>query len=1015
MNKKLELSLRSTVEVSERIVADAVMLNMAIIAAFVGRLLALLYLAGQSLVPSSSLSAMLDESVSDYLHSAGLLTLICLSLFWFFGFYTHGRAYRGRYKALIVFQAVTLSYLLFGFLTLFVPFLSPFPRSVLLSAWILTVVALEAARLWSYVWKQKVRAESRLHAAPCGAIRNILVIGGAGYIGSILVRKLLQRGYSVTVLDALIYGDESIRELYGHPHLEFVKGDFRDITKVVSTMRGIDAVVHLGALVGDPACAINEKLTIEINFAATRMIAEVAKGFGVQRFLFSSTCSVYGASDGLSREESELNPVSLYARTKISSEQALLSLAGRRFAPTIVRFATIFGWSPRPRFDLVVNLLTARAMADKTISIMGGQQWRPFLHVADAAEAMVRCLEAPVGLVKGEIFNVGSDRENYQIAQIGELIKRAVPEVAIVTNGEDPDQRNYRVSFQKFSNRVGFTPSKTVAEGIEEMKGHIEKGEVSDYRDTKYSNYKTLAEEGIAVPIQRDDPASPLCLVGNSQRTPSSDQSPAPGSRPSGGRPYPIIKRALDILAAGVGLVLLSPLGFLIGLFIKLTDRGPIFFGQTRIGQFGQPFRIWKFRSMVINAETMGGPVTGQDDPRITWLGRLLRQTKLDEIPQLWNVLVGDMSLVGPRPEVPRYVDLYTPEQGDILQYKPGITDLASLLFRNEEELLRGAEDLEGFYLRYCLPKKIELNRQHAEHATLLQDLWIIFQTVCPYWLRVLMIYLISFTFSFWVVYQLKSDFRVTRQDYEQFKHFLPLMVLPQLICLVWRGQLRGLLSYFSIPEMRPTFVALGVALVVQVGLGYSIYGRLAPPPSIMLMDFIVSFLMVCGVRMTLRLLRERASRARPDSQAPARRVALVGTGELATNLVLDFARSEKPARRVVAFFDDNPRNWRKRPHNIPVIGMPECLLNREWQQQIDEVIVALPEENAPRIQEIGEMLKGLRPKVTIASGWPVVSAFPERGNGSNRGNGLGKCPLGVIGAGYAGAALANKLAPKPA
>lgn len=436
---------------------------------------------------------------------------------------------------------------------------------------------------------------------------------------------------------------------------------------------------------------------------------------------------------------------------------------------------------------------------------------------------------------------------------------------------------------------------------------------------------------------------------------------------------YPFTKRLFDILCASLGLLVLAPLGLLIGLLVKLADRGPIFYGQIRIGQFGKPFRIWKFRSMVVNAEQIGAPLTSEDDPRITWLGRLLRKTKLDELPQLLNVLVGDMSLVGPRPELPRYVDLYTPEQREILKHKPGVTDVASLLFRNEEELLRGAGDLEGFYLRYCLPKKIELNRQYAGRATLLQDLWIIFQTLFPYWLGVLAIYFISLTFSFWLSYQLKSDFRAARQNGEEFRHFLPLIVFPQLILLVWRGQLRGLLSYFSIPEMRKTFIALAAALVLQAGLCYPLQRRLVPTPSILLMDFILSFFTLCCVRMAFRLLREQFSRTRPAFQVPPRRVALIGTGELATNLLLDFARSETPARRVVAFFDDNPHTWHKRPHDIPVIGMPECLLNREWLEQIDEVVVTLPEEDSARIQEISEMLKGLPLKVTIASGWPVL------------------------------------------
>lgn len=439
---------------------------------------------------------------------------------------------------------------------------------------------------------------------------------------------------------------------------------------------------------------------------------------------------------------------------------------------------------------------------------------------------------------------------------------------------------------------------------------------------------------------------------------------------------FPNTKRLFDILFASLGIVVLAPVGLLLGLLVKLADRGRIFYGQSRVGQFGKPFRIWKFRSMVVNAEQIGGSLTSKDDPRITRLGRLLRKTKLDELPQLWNVLVGEMSFVGPRPEVSRYVELYTPEQREVLNYKPGITDVASLLFRNEEELLRGAENLEGFYLRYCLPKKIALNRQYARQATLLQDIWIIFQTLVPYWLGALVIYFISLSFSFWLCYQLKSDFRPSRQDYAEFKYLLPLIVLPQLVFLVWRGQLRGLLSYFSIPELRKTITALATALVVQIGLCYWLQGWLVPSPSILLMDFILSFFTLCGVRMASRVVREQHSRARRSYQVPPRRVALIGTGELATNLLLDFARSEPPARRVVAFFDDDPHTWHKRPHDIPVVGMPECLLHRDWFEQIDEVIVTLPEEDSKRVQEIREMLKGLPLKVTVASGWPVLKAW---------------------------------------
>ena len=432
-------------------------------------------------------------------------------------------------------------------------------------------------------------------------------------------------------------------------------------------------------------------------------------------------------------------------------------------------------------------------------------------------------------------------------------------------------------------------------------------------------------------------------------------------------------KRIFDLIAATIGCVVLLPIGCLIAVAVKLSDWGPIFYRQMRIGQFGKPFQIWKVRSMVVNAEKIGVAVTQAADPRITPLGRFLRRSKLDELPQLWNVLKGEMTFVGPRPEVPHYIDLYTAEQREILKHKPGITDVATLLFRNEELLLNGTEDVEAFYARYCLPKKIQLNLEYAQKATLAQDIWIILQTLFPYWLAVLAVYVMALIFSFWLAYQLHSDFQPPPGDDAQFKRFLPLILLPQLLFLVWRGQLRSLLSYFSIPEMRRTLLALAAALVLQIGLCLPFSRETAPLKSILLMDFLLSFFVICAVRMAFRMQREGFSRARGQDLGPARRVAIIGTGELATNLVLDFKRSENPAREVIAFFDDDPRRWNKRPHNIPVIGMPECLLTKEWRSRIDEVIVTIPEQNAARIKELEAMLAGLPIKVTLASGWPTL------------------------------------------
>lgn len=194
-------------------------------------------------------------------------------------------------------------------------------------------------------------------------------------------------------------------------------------------------------------------------------------------------------------------------------------------------------------------------------------------------------------------------------------------------------------------------------------------------------------------------------------------------------------KRIFDFCCASAGLLMLSPLFAVLAAAIALSDRGPVIFRQQRVGQHARLFWILKFRTMVVNADKLGLSVTRDGDPRITRLGRLLRKTKLDELPQLWNVVRGDMSLVGPRPEVPRFVALYTETQREILRLKPGITDLATLEFSHEEDLLRSASDVERYYIDHCLPRKLELNRLYARDATLWSDTVLIVKTLF-FWRR---------------------------------------------------------------------------------------------------------------------------------------------------------------------------------------------------------------------------------------------------------------------------------------
>jgi len=479
-----------------RLVADALLINLSILASLSSRLF--YYLAYELPKGGYDFQRTLWLYINSYISSSWILTLICLVVFSLSGFYTYGRFYRGRYKVLVVIQAVGAAYLIFGSLVYFAGTTLKFPRGALLLSWALSTALLVAARIWSTVWKNALRKERARDDKPeARKINTVLVIGGAGYIGSALVPKLLERGYQVILLDLLLYGTEPIQEYLAHPHLQVIQADFRQIDKVVEVMREVDAVIHLGAIVGDPACALDEDLTIDINVMATRMIAEVAKGSGVGRFIFASTCSVYGASEEKLDERSTLNPVSLYARSKIASEKVLLKMADDHFAPVILRFGTIYGLSGRTRFDLVVNLLTAKAVADGQITLFGGEQWRPFLHVDDAALSLLEVLEAHLPLVRNQIINVGSNEQNYTIRQIGEMIHHFVPDAEIVEITSENDRRNYWVDFSKIQKTLGFIPHWTVEKGIQQVIEAMHSGKVGDYKDARYSNVKFLTEEGI--------------------------------------------------------------------------------------------------------------------------------------------------------------------------------------------------------------------------------------------------------------------------------------------------------------------------------------------------------------------------------------------------------------------------------------------------------------------------------------------------------------------------------------
>jgi nucleoside-diphosphate-sugar epimerase len=452
------MSKKITSAVVYRLIADVFMVNVCFSVAYFLRLLITL-VKTPALV--NSFSEVLNYAKADILVFVAL-SIISAIVFSLSGFYSRNRVYRSRFKALVVLQAVALSYLILGFGLYLLGHSIASSRSVLLIAWGLTSGVMLFSRLWSVIWrKMTLEAAYNNTIKPQVNKKNILIIGGAGYIGSALLPKLLDSGYKVRLLDLFVYGVEPIKDYLDNPNLQIIKADFRQIDKVVEAVRGVSSVVHLGAIVGDPACALDEDLTTEVNLMATKMIAEICKGYGVERFVFASTCSVYGASTEVLSERSKLNPVSLYATSKIACERVLTDMADESFAPVILRFSTIYGFSGRTRFDLVVNLLTAKAHFDGKITLFGGDQWRPFLHVDDAAESVMSVVKAPGRSIYNQVFNVGHNDHNYTLGQVGEIISKIVPNSKVIEMGQDGDRRDYRVDFTKINKILHFQPNWT--------------------------------------------------------------------------------------------------------------------------------------------------------------------------------------------------------------------------------------------------------------------------------------------------------------------------------------------------------------------------------------------------------------------------------------------------------------------------------------------------------------------------------------------------------------------------
>jgi nucleoside-diphosphate-sugar epimerase len=321
---------------------------------------------------------------------------------------------------------------------------------------------------------------------------RILITGGAGYVGSVLVPKVIEAGFDVRVLDSMLFGAHGIEHLGNR--CEIVKGDIRNESLVKKCLEGTDHVIHLAAIANDPCGNLDPELTNQVNFESTKNLVQAAKEKGVRRFIDASTSSVYGIREEPNvTEDLELRPLTIYSKTKAWAEDVILGAADQNFWPVCIRCATVCGYSPRQRLDVIVNILAARAILKGEITVNGGDQKRPNIHIEDATDLYRDLLSSPPGVISGQIFNFGA--ENHTVYELAEMVKEVIgPHVEIIKRPKTPDSRSYHISSEKIKQQLGKEPQRTIKDAVVDLRDAFEKGLIPDPESSKYRNIQRTKE-----------------------------------------------------------------------------------------------------------------------------------------------------------------------------------------------------------------------------------------------------------------------------------------------------------------------------------------------------------------------------------------------------------------------------------------------------------------------------------------------------------------------------------------